>query len=65
MKSDFNLNNKPAACDFDFDAFGAGLSFLETGVCLAFTFLVTFPFFSFLLAFVTLNSSSSLSGASL
>lgn len=40
-----------AACDFDFDAFGAGLSFLETGVCLAFTFLVTFPFFSFFAGF--------------
>lgn len=56
--------NKPVAWDLDFDGFGAGFSFLEAGGCLVFTLLVTFPFFV-LLAFFTLNSSSSLSDSSL
>ncbi len=60
-----NFRNAPAACDLDFDGFGACFSFLEAGGCLVFSFLVTFSFFFVLLTFLTVNSSSSLSSGSL
>lgn len=56
------LMGLPAACDLGFDGC---FSFLEARICLFFSLFVAFSFFLFLLAFFTLNSSSSLSDGSL
>lgn len=59
------LMGLPATCDLGFDGFNGCFSFLEARICLVFSLFVAFSFFFVLLAFFTLNSSSSLSDGSL